>query len=134
MEHTEYIVTVDTNARIVISPAPERGSSNLLNTLQDAVGGSIEVATTIHALDRNNDITLLCNENGKILNLPPNPLMANVVGAIVAVGQYTDGERDLCGLTDTQVASAVAAYLLAMRHKQSTPGHEGDNKGGGDAE
>lgn len=62
---------------------------NTLKALQEAVGGYIETVTVAE------DAVIICNEDGRLLNLPANVRLFGIefVGTILIVG--TDGE-DFC--------------------------------------
>lgn len=66
---------------------------NKLSTLQEAVGGPIEVLPIAE------DICVLCNEKGKLLGLPHNIVLCRdiLVGTILIVG--VAGE-EFCDLSD----------------------------------
>ena len=55
---------------------------NTLEALQKIVGGHIETVTLFH------DLTIICNEEGRLLDLEPNCKICGVefVGPLVAVG------------------------------------------------
>lgn len=76
-------------------PAYETEIENTLKALQRAVGGYIE---TVNISD---GISLVCNEEGKLDNLPGNRRIGNdiIAGAFVIVG---NGEEDFRSLTDEE--------------------------------
>lgn len=71
---------------------------NTLKAKQELVGGLIEV------LDFENDTLIICNEEGKILNLPPNTLfdMDYIAGDYFVVGNDFE-KADFKSLTDEQI-------------------------------
>lgn len=83
-------------------------TSKELPTLQEAVGGLIE------AINLATDLTMFCNEEGKLLDLPHNPFaqylwdkrfgahLDYIVGDIVLTGG-ADDEGEMLGLSDEQV-------------------------------
>ena len=73
-------------------PAYETEIENTLKALQRAVGGYIE------AVSISDGISLVCNEEGKLDNLPGNRRIGNdiIAGAFVIVG---NGEEDFRSLT-----------------------------------
>lgn len=65
---------------------------NTLKTFQEAVGGYIETVTIV------SDACLICNEEGRLMGLEPNPVMGiSLVGPVLCVG--VDGD-EFCSLTD----------------------------------
>ena len=76
---------------------------NTLDTLKELVGGYIEV------LRLDDDILLICNEEGKLQGLPPNFAMGNdvIVGTVVFVS--FDGKEDFTSLNDWQIE-----YLMSQ--------------------
>lgn len=77
----------------------EVSDENELDDLQRYVGGWIEYVPT------DQDVTLYCNEEGKILNLPPNPLATELFGSLLMPGDYLAGDVILLGLLDEDGAS-----------------------------
>lgn len=71
---------------------------NTLKAKQKLVGGLIEV------LDFEDDTLIICNEEGKILNLPPNTLfdMDYIAGDYFVVGNDFEN-ADFKSLTDEQI-------------------------------
>lgn len=69
-------------------PPKVRDVDNDLKTFQQMVGGNIE------AVGIGDDITVLCNEEGKFLSLPPNFYVERIDDMIVgpAVFVRTEGE------------------------------------------
>lgn len=76
-------------------PAYETEIENTLKGVQRAVGGYIE------AVSISDGISLVCNEEGKLDNLPGNRRIGNdiIAGAFVIVG---NGEEDFRSLTDEE--------------------------------
>lgn len=84
-------------------------TADSLTTLQTAVGGWVQ------AIDIASDLTMWCNEEGKLISLPHNPFAQfmwdkafgahtdYIVGDIVLTGG-TDEEGATLGLTDEQTA------------------------------
>ncbi len=83
-----------------------------LETLQDAVGGYVQAID----LD-NNQMTMWCNEEGKMIGLPHNPFgqmfwekmydrTDYIVGDIVLTGG-ADDEGETIGLTDEQITEIM---------------------------
>lgn len=65
---------------------------NTLKALQRAVGGYIETVTIA------SDTCLICNEEGRLMGLEPNPVMGiSLVGPVLCVGVSGDA---FCSLTD----------------------------------
>lgn len=83
-------------------------TADSLTTLQTAVGGWVQ------AIDITTDMTMWCNEEGKLISLPHNPFAQfmwdksfgtytdYIVGDIVLTGG-TDEDGATLGLTDEQV-------------------------------
>lgn len=76
-------------------PAKRIDIDNTLQALQKAVGGYIETVTLFE------DVTLICNEEGRLMDLPYNMefLGIDFVGPLLAVGRTED---DFCSLTDEE--------------------------------
>ena len=55
-----------------------------LEAMQNIVGGLIEVATIFE-----DDVALICNEEGKIINLPPNRVLEDEDGNVLDIIQGT---------------------------------------------
>lgn len=71
---------------------------NTLKALQRAVGGYIETVTIV------SDACLICNEEGRLMGLEPNPVMGiSLVGPVLCVGVGVDGD-EFCSLTDKDAA------------------------------
>jgi len=88
---------------------PERGEGEL-DALQLLVGGWIEYVPT-------DALTVYCNEEGKIIPLPPNYRATNAFGSelqpgdilagdVVVLGELDD-EGDTTGLTDEQAEAVL---------------------------
>lgn len=74
-----------------------REVKNELSVLQELVGGYIEVVRV------DNDVLLICNEEGKLQGLQPNFSIGHdtIVGTAVFVG--FDGKEDFASLDDMQM-------------------------------
>jgi hypothetical protein len=104
-----FKLSVHGETQLVDLDAPE-GS---LKVLQDAVGGWVE------AVDLSADLTMWCNEEGKldgsILNVKATEQFREVFGAVDAImGDViftggVDDEGDTMGLTDDQVLRLLQA-------------------------
>ena len=72
-------------------PAKRIEIDNTLKALQKAVGGYIETVTLFE------DVTLICNEEGRLMGLPYNMEFAGIrfVGSVLAVGRIEDEFRSL---------------------------------------
>ena len=83
-------------------PAKRIDIDNTLEALQKAVGGYIETVTLFE------DVALICNEEGRLMELPYNMefLGISFVEPVLAVGRTED---DFCSLTEKDVA-------LIMKH------------------
>lgn len=71
---------------------------NDLDTLQSLVGGYIE------SVRMEENILLICNEDGKLNGLPPNFSIGNNVIVGNAVFVAFDGNDEFTGLSDTQMS------------------------------
>jgi hypothetical protein len=67
---------------------------NTLTALQSEVKGPIEV------FEEKKGVVFLCNEEGHIRHMPPNPYFCGIVGPVVAVS--SEGE-EFCSLDDAQI-------------------------------
>lgn len=86
-----------------------------LSSLQAAVGGSIEVVYPFG----DDPAVLICNEEGKLLHLPPNRLLKDECGNAhdVLCGTFFImgvGEEDFISLTDAQVSRYSEMYRSEM--------------------
>ena len=83
-------------------PAKRIEIDNTLEAFQRAVGGYIETVTLFE------DVTLICNEEGRLMGLPYNMDFVGIrfVGPVLAVGRTED---DFRGLTDEETQ-------LVMKH------------------
>lgn len=85
--------------------------NNDLRTLQDFVGGEIEVVPIFREDDE--ELTLICNLNGKILGLPPNRSMGTdiIVGDfLVCANRMTEDGLDFDSLTDQQIPWVIEKF------------------------
>ena len=95
-------------------------STDSLSTLQEAVGGLVQ------AIDITEDMTMWCNEEGKMISLPHNPYgqaiwvstyghTDYIVGDIVLTGG-TDNEGETLGLTNGQIfrMKSLVAGVMQM--------------------
>lgn len=94
-------------------------TADSLTTLQTAVGGWVQ------AIDIATDLTMWCNEEGKLISLPHNPFAQfmwdkafgahtdYIVGDIVLTGG-TDEEGATLGLSDEQTA-IIAGIVAKVR-------------------
>lgn len=72
-------------------PAKRIEIDNTLEALQKAVGGYIETVSIF------TDVTLICNEEGRLMGLPYNMDFAGIrfVGPVLVVGRSEDDFRSL---------------------------------------
>ena len=77
---------------------------NDLATLQELVGGYIEVVTI------EDNILVICNEEGKLQGLPPNFSMGYDVIVGTAVFVSFDGGEDFTGLDDWQLEAIMSKF------------------------
>ena len=91
-------------------------SDKSLEKLQEAVGGWVQ------AIDLDADISMWCDEEGKIYSKPHNPFgqafweksfgrTDYIVGDIVLTGGVDD-EGETIGLTDEQIVEAMKTHAL----------------------
>lgn len=99
---------------VVVNPLERPYIANVDNTLeslQEAVGGYIEVVPIY-----TDTVTIVCNENGKIENLTPNRAIRDKNGDIMDVlcGTFLVcgmGEEDFCDLTAEQAEKYCNEFL-----------------------
>lgn len=60
----------------IAGPPEVRSIPNTLEAMQEIVGGWIQVVTV------GNSYILVCNEEGRMMNLPPNPYLPSYVGPV----------------------------------------------------
>lgn len=89
--------------------AEEAEIKNDLTVLQKIVGGYIEVCSPF-----NDDLVLICNEEGKNLELPINQIFLNKNGTII---DYIAGNYILCG-TDGDDFTSLPDELIS-KYKSS---------------
>ena len=80
---------------------------NELHELQKAVSIGADYVGLIEIIELSKDVCLLCNEEGKIINLEPNRRIGNdiICGVFYLTGQNKDG--DLASLPE----SAIQFYM-----------------------
>lgn len=81
-----------------------RDIDNTLDALKTLVGGYIEVVTM------EDNILLICNEEGKMQGLPPNFSMGYDVIVGTAVFVSFDGKEDFTGLNDWQIEYLMGKF------------------------
>ena len=84
--------------------------------MQNFVGGLIEC---IPLTDTDSEVTLVCNDEGKLLNLTPNRLLWNGADYLAGPGFIagTDGEGNLASLPPQEMnyyAKKFRAFLIAL--------------------
>lgn len=77
---------------------------NTLDTLKSLVGGYIEVVSM------EDNIILICNEEGKMQGLPPNFSMGYDVIVGTAVFVSFDGKEDFTDLNDWQIEYLMGKF------------------------
>ena len=98
---------------LIVAPGcdPREGNiANTLKTLQDIVGGYIEVICPFG--DR---VALICNEEGKLLGLPANRTITNGAFMDVIVGTFilvAAGEEDFESLTDKEIEKYTEMFRV----------------------
>ena len=100
---------------LIVKPNEEPKQEKLNNTLeafQNVVGGWIQIVRPF----KDKSIGLVCNEEGKILNLPPNRRIQEdiIAGTFVLVGlaMGEDGE-DFTSLTIEQLIQMYIMFELS---------------------
>lgn len=84
-----------------LKPCRERIIPNTLEVCQKLVGGNIEVVRLLPG------VLLVCNEEGRLLNLPPNPY----------AGAMLFGDWFICGECGEEFADVPRAYVrIARQH------------------
>ncbi len=75
-----------------------------LENLQEAVGGLIEI------IDIEDDVCILCNEEGKLIGLEGNRRLSDdiLVGTFFVCGSNNEGE--LTSLTDSQIEKYIQFF------------------------
>lgn len=97
-------------------------NDNPLSASQNAVGGYIETVPT-DLLNR--EYTVLCNEEGKLEQLPINPTGCKLYGTerhgfpiygniVIAKIGFSNGEPDIVGLSEDDVESIMDDIWLMM--------------------
>ena len=81
--------------------------TNELSELQKAVSTDADYVGLIEIIELTDDVCLLCNEEGKIINLEPNRRIGNdiICGVFYLTGQTKDG--DLASIPEY----AIPAYI-----------------------
>ncbi|WP_286154459.1 DUF3846 domain-containing protein [Thomasclavelia cocleata] len=85
---------------------------NDLKTMQDIVGGQIE------EIGFGEDAVLICNEEGKLMNLKANRSVGNdiIAGTFFIAGD--DGGEELISLTDEQIKEITDRFYEIEEHTQ----------------
>ena len=76
---------------------------NKLEVLQTAVSIDADYRGLIEIISLSEDVVIICNEEGKLINLPPNRHLGSDIlcGVFYIAGQNRDG--DLTSLTEAQI-------------------------------
>lgn len=105
--------------RGTIAFIPQASEGDTLKTMQDAVGGYIELFLQVPSKSRPGvTIDFYCNEEGRLVGLEPNVLvdagdghLFDIVGPVlITAGSEETGET--LGLTDEEVAGITLAPFL----------------------
>ena len=85
---------------------------NELRELQKAVSIGADNVGLIEILDLEEDVCLLCNEEGKLIGLQPNRRFGQDIlcGVFYVVGQNKNG--DLCSLDDAALAKYAQYFMV----------------------
>ena len=89
---------------------------NTLEAMQNFVGGLIECITLS---DTGSAVTLVCNDEGKLLELPPNRMLWGGADYLAGSGFIagTDSEGNMTSLTAEEIAyytEKYRAFLIAL--------------------
>lgn len=103
-------------ALLPMEPPKEIELDNNLESMQNFVGGLIEC---IPLTDTGSEVTLVCNDEGKLLNLPPNRLLWDGADYLAGTGFIagTDDEGNLTSLAPDEMAyyaELFRAFLIAL--------------------
>lgn len=92
--------------------------TNDLSALQTAVSVGADYVGLIEIIPLNDDMCILCNEEGKLIGLEPNRrLWSDVLcGVFYVTGQ--DNEGNLCSLTAKQMEYAKAFFAAPEKISQ----------------
>jgi len=106
---------------VAVEPGKSAYEAEIADTLrafQQAVQGNIEVFCPF---DEDNAV-IVCNEEGKILDMPPNHVVNGelLVGNIVIAGD--DGNGNFCSLTDDQTQTYLEKFSQPEFVKQDESG------------
>lgn len=82
---------------------------NTLETQQEIVGGFIEMIWLTANRDRN--IVLICNEEGKIMQLPGNRKLGDdIIAGTFFVAAHDMNSDDIGSLTEVEIAAVMARF------------------------
>ena len=95
---------------------------NELRALQEAVSIGADYVGLIEILDLDERTCILCNEEGKLINLMPNRRVGDdiICGVFYVTGQNEDG--DLTSLTDEEILHYVEMFDSVEYFMQSNDG------------
>ena len=93
---------------------------NKLEVLQTAVSIGADYRGLIEIINLSEDTCIVCNEEGKLIGLPPNRRLGQDIlcGVFYIVGQNKDG--NLTSLSESQ----IAAYATQFAEPEDIPEHE----------
>lgn len=100
------VVAVRVDAKPVIETI-----ANTLSAFHELVGGYIEA---IRVFDDDTSVILVCNEEGRLLRLPPNRRIADNHGVAIDVihGDFVfcavNANGEFCSLTEKQASRCIA--------------------------
>lgn len=80
-----------------------------LKDWQDGVGGYIEIAYHSNSKDGGRNIIIVCNEEGKLMGMPPNRILGSDIlcGTFFLVG---NGGEDFRALTENEIEWCMSHY------------------------
>src|SRR4051794_27201241 len=100
------VLTTDGNVRVM-----ETKGYMTLETMKEIVGGYIEIVNFGNA----DDIIIVANEEGLLLDLPPNPFFLGIVGNIILAKSEPP---EIAGLTGEDLNIICAALQLISNEEK----------------
>lgn len=93
----------------------QEGALPSFKKIQELVGGYVEAAWRWH-LPSGNTVVLFCNEEGKLLNLPPNFFLIElqdwIVGRCVLIGENSKGDIVHLSQDDLSHFTMAGSFVL----------------------
>lgn len=115
----EKVIVITTTNTVYVRELERKDNGLMNDDLQEIVGGYIEI---VHPAHLESPYVLVCNDEGKILDLPRNracsllygyaehgiPMEGNII--LMKEGFY-EGEPDIIGLTDEEIPMLTLMLL-----------------------